>query len=250
MPILKIYNDDPILQASEIMSVMAYPNHELTRDEFERKVAFNLYIDEKERWLFGDGDDEYGNYIIEECESLSIILAEMLLYSDSYDDSLKKAFPRNGLYVGLTVIAMHKLYKIDNAYAGKNRASQFVTDILNSGGLKLSKKSIDLAWSKYKGVAHFWAAYSCLSLKKGNGCGGDLFLLKNNELLGIARFFQGFLFNYNSSNNRKIEFEAKQTWIIPEGVGGEVKEFDFDFGRATRSSIINWNNNQYSKKYK
>jgi len=80
------------------------------------------------------------------------------------------------------------------------------------------------------------------------GIDPNLFVYKSNQLLGIARFFQIFLFNYKSSNNRRIEFESKQTWVIPEAIGEDIVDFAFDFGELTRSSIINWNNNQYPKK--
>jgi len=249
MPELNIH-EDPILQAAEIISVMAFPNDSTRRGLFNYKVRFNLFLEERRRFMFGDKNSkEYVDYVNKSCDSLSSYLAPMLLHSDSYEHLMKKAFNVGAVNVGQAVIEMHSFSRIDNTYVGINRAFQFVVDQQNKHGFKLSKKKMEGDWQKYKYVAHLWAAYAyCLFDPVGNG--SDLFLRNHKEILGLARYYQEFLLNYESSNNRKISFDPEKNWVIPKGSGWKVNKMDVEFTEERKLYIRKWNNNEYYQKHK
>jgi len=249
MPEIKIH-EDPILQVAEIMSVMAHPGDELKRYELERKIALNLFLAEKEELLSGcSGDEGYIQYISELCDELSIELAPMLLDSDSYESSLKKAFPAVALLIGKNVEQMRIFNEIDNAYVGRNRASQYIVDKLANTGLKVSNKTIGAAWSKYKPVSHLWAAYVffCTDVENTVGTGTDLFLYNYKEILYLAAIYQEFLTNYKSNNNRKIEFDLEQVWQVPQNLKPANFELIYGCTEDHESLIIEWNKEYFVK---
>jgi len=258
MPEIKIH-EDPILQASELIAVMSYPDDEQEREELKNKVKFNLYLNERDRLLsLGKNDSDYGQYIDDICLMLCAELAPMLLDSCSYTDSLKKSWPKPAFLVGQTVMEMYKFNKVDKSFIGRNRASQYVSDFLLTD-TKVSKKSIDAGWSKYKSVAHLWAAYThyvvdndLMGIRNNvHGVfGTNLFLHKHKEILGLSCFFQEFLLSYKSSNNRKIEFDSEKLWTVPKDSGREVLDLNVNLTDEYKSHITEWNKNEYSIKYK
>jgi len=258
MPEIKIHKD-PVLQVAEIISVMAYPSDKSARHELERKVAFSMYLDLREKLLDhdvrdrllaeGKVDTEYVKCIDEICLVMCAELAPMLLDSDSYEASLKKAFPDVAFLVGQNVLQMFKFQSIDNTFVGRNRASHFIADNLVNTSSKFSPKTLDKAWPKYKSVAHFWAAYAFFTVREQhNGIfGTSIFLVHYKEILGLAIFFQEFLLSYKSSNNRKIEFDLSKVWKTPEGAGIEIFDLKTACSEEKEREIRKWNNNYFNK---
>ena len=260
MPEIKIH-EDPILQVAEIISVMAYPKDKPARYELEQKVAFSLYLDLRESLMNSDVRDallaegkvntDYIEMIDEKCLVMCAALAPMLLDSESYEDSLKKAFPDIAFLLGQNVLQMFKFQAVDNTFVGRNRAAHYLADMLADTKSKFSVKSLDKAWAKYKPVAHLWAAYSFLAvgeLQRGIS-GPYLFFVNCKEVLGLAIFFQEFLISYRSSNNRKIEFEPDEIWAIPSEVGIEKADVETCFSKEKELLIREWSKNKYSQKY-